>query len=336
MASLNYKSGDEWKKVAGGKTGVLTFNGRAGVVTPKEGDYSAEMVGARPNTWMPNIAEVGGVNPNLLDNWYFANPVNQRGLTIYEAGQKAHVYTIDRWWLDTWYRILTIVTGGISLSVSVDGGCSLCQLVEGLEQLDGMTVTLSVMVNGTVRSKTGVLERGSFSVGSGSEGNVGLSWSADFNCYNVYMYTSNPDNVFQAIKLELGSTQTLAHQDTDGNWVLNEIPDYGEELQKCRRYYRQSFEGSDPTGKYGWCVFTAGSNNGGVAVSWEDPMRASPTVTVYDSSGVEGAVKSWDGSQNPTGIYSHYYSPYGFALCGVGAFTKGNTYHFHYTASADL
>lgn len=77
MASLNYKTEDgSWKKVAGGKTGVLTFKGRAGVVTPKEGDYTAEMVGARPNTWMPNIAEVGGVNPNLLDNWYFANPVN--------------------------------------------------------------------------------------------------------------------------------------------------------------------------------------------------------------------------------------------------------------------
>jgi hypothetical protein len=39
----------------------------------------------------------------------------------------------------------------------------------------------------------------------------------------------------KAIKLELGSEQTLAHQE-NGQWVLNEIPDYGQELAKCQRY----------------------------------------------------------------------------------------------------
>ena len=33
-----------------------------------------------------------------------------------------------------------------------------------------------------------------------------------------------------------GDLVTLAHQDEDGNWVLNEIPDYGAELAKCQRY----------------------------------------------------------------------------------------------------
>lgn len=41
-----------------------------------------------------------------------------------------------------------------------------------------------------------------------------------------------------AAKLELGPTQTLAHLE-NGNWVLNEIPDYGEQLRKCQRYYYQ-------------------------------------------------------------------------------------------------
>jgi hypothetical protein len=46
-----------------------------------------------------------------------------------------------------------------------------------------------------------------------------------------------------AVKLELGSVQTLAHQDVDGNWVLNEIPNYAEQLAICSQY--------DPTtGKY--------------------------------------------------------------------------------------
>ena len=39
----------------------------------------------------------------------------------------------------------------------------------------------------------------------------------------------------KAVKFEIGEGQTLAHQDTSGNWILNEIPDYGEQLAKCQR-----------------------------------------------------------------------------------------------------
>ena len=38
--------------------------------------------------------------------------------------------------------------------------------------------------------------------------------------------------------LELGEQQTLAHQNDDGAWVLNELPDYGGELLRCQRYYQ--------------------------------------------------------------------------------------------------
>ena len=41
-----------------------------------------------------------------------------------------------------------------------------------------------------------------------------------------------------AIKLELGTEQTLAHQDAQGNWVLNDpSPNFQQELAKCQRYY---------------------------------------------------------------------------------------------------
>lgn len=43
------------------ETGVTTFNGRTGAVTPQAGDYTAEMVGARPSTWTPSAADVGAV-----------------------------------------------------------------------------------------------------------------------------------------------------------------------------------------------------------------------------------------------------------------------------------
>lgn len=45
----------------GSSSNVSSFNGRTGAVTPQEGDYTAAMVGARPDTWMPTAAQTGAV-----------------------------------------------------------------------------------------------------------------------------------------------------------------------------------------------------------------------------------------------------------------------------------
>lgn len=42
-------------------TGVTTFNGRTGAVTPQAGDYTADMVGARASDWTPTAEDVGAV-----------------------------------------------------------------------------------------------------------------------------------------------------------------------------------------------------------------------------------------------------------------------------------
>lgn len=42
-----------------GAGGVASFNGRVGKIEPEAGDYTAEMVGARPDTWMPSAEDVG-------------------------------------------------------------------------------------------------------------------------------------------------------------------------------------------------------------------------------------------------------------------------------------
>lgn len=39
--------------------GVRSFNGRRGAVMPQAGDYTAQQVGARPDTWMPTADDVG-------------------------------------------------------------------------------------------------------------------------------------------------------------------------------------------------------------------------------------------------------------------------------------
>lgn len=41
-------------------TKVESFNGRTGNVMPTTGDYTAEMVGARPSTWVPTQADIQG------------------------------------------------------------------------------------------------------------------------------------------------------------------------------------------------------------------------------------------------------------------------------------
>ena len=51
--------GVAWEDVP--DTGVTSFNSRTGAVTPQEGDYTADMVGARPDTWTPSASDVGAV-----------------------------------------------------------------------------------------------------------------------------------------------------------------------------------------------------------------------------------------------------------------------------------
>ena len=76
----------------------------------------------------------------------------------------------------------------------------------------------------------------------------------------------------KAIKLELGPTQTLAHQEGD-RWVLNEIPDYGEQLRRCQRYFvRMKLWASQAIGESS--TIARGVLNVPV------PMRTSPAISI--------------------------------------------------------
>lgn len=59
----NTNNAKYWAGVAQGAAGggVTTFNGRSGAVVPSKGDYTAEMVGARPESWIPSAADTGAV-----------------------------------------------------------------------------------------------------------------------------------------------------------------------------------------------------------------------------------------------------------------------------------
>ena len=180
-------------------------------------------------------------NPNLLDNWYFGNPVNQRGKTEYTGNS----YYIDRWrsW-DGDSSSLSVVSGGIKIAGT------LYQYLESVvfEELWGKTVAISLLLaDGTLYTDSFVLKMADwYSVRINAHGlnsiQLGIN-NDDFESRSNNFFRVIPATVgtlsdtILAAKLELGSQQTLAHQDADGNWVLNEIPNYGEQLRRCQRYF---------------------------------------------------------------------------------------------------
>lgn len=172
-----------------------------------------------------------GVNPNLLDNGYFGRPVNQRGQTSYSTEWG---YTIDRWQTST-DSSLTVNNGSISLT----GGYVFEPLEEIVDALKGKTVTVSLLfATGELEFATGVVPTtwGEWDA-IASNNHVGLQGIGKDSKQLWFLIRDNAKNILAA-KLELGDTQTLAHKE-NGVWVLNEIPDFGEQLARCQRYYRR-------------------------------------------------------------------------------------------------
>lgn len=199
-------------------------------------------------------------DPNLLHNWYFANAVNQRGLAEYTTSTSNWVYAVDGWKMTN--ATLTKADGFWKFATSnVQSGYKrIVQLTEHTLRA-GEVYTLSMLahVNGVsvaaFRPCTSA-----YSAITTATGGTGIAIGATTTKPAVFIYTFTPsadvpnvgveilvsdasnhylDVDVYAIKLEKGDVQTLAHQNADGNWVLNEIPDYGEELTKCERYFRR-------------------------------------------------------------------------------------------------
>lgn len=225
-------------------------------------------------------ASGGGVNPNLLDNWFFGRPVNQRGQTEY-AGNAT--YSIDRWWLQ-YDTTLSVVDGGIKIG----GKWDVQQYFENT--LPNATYTLSLLYKDRTGSDPLRLLAGNRTDGDiaqteskDASGILSVTFStATANRFN-FGFNGSADNsaIIIAVKLELGSTQTLAHKEGD-KWVLNEIPDFGEQLRRCRDYCRKI--------KYatytGYAMGVAMSANFvRIPIFFED-MRTTPTVDLSSASGL--------------------------------------------------
>ena len=228
---------------------VSSVFGRAGDVTAQAGDYTAAQVGARPDSWMPSAADVGAVdgatgqgsavrisNRNLLDNGDFRNPVNQRGQTSYTGNG----YGIDRWKVSTNNSTAAVSVGDGCIDFTSDASGTYINFSSTVEKVQPGNYTLSFLVDDYTKAQqiflqgkvsqmvfTSNLLTMTFSVAETSAIAVGIQKKAASSTLKIY-----------AAKLELGSVQTLAHQE-NGVWVLNDpLPNYAEELAKCQRYYQ--------------------------------------------------------------------------------------------------
>ncbi|MCL2718100.1 MAG: hypothetical protein FWE14_04895 [Lachnospiraceae bacterium] len=181
-------------------------------------------------------ARVAGIsNPNILHNWDFCNPVNQRELMEYAISG----YTIDRWFMNQDSK-LNIISSGISLSNLAMGYRTLTQLIDFPAQYFGKTITLSIESDGIIYTNTTTLPSSTpASVFRSTKwldaerirySQIELSaTSGELKVHAAIGNTAPIGTTFNIsrAKLELGSISTL----------VNDPPvDYGKELAVCRRY----------------------------------------------------------------------------------------------------
>lgn len=207
------------------------------------------VTGGALDTSVTNVSNQLGtlVRPNLLDNWYFGRPVNQRGQTEY-AGDG---YTIDRWQAG----LKNIIASNKHITLQPNGMYS--QIFQTFDlQLAGKIVTMSALIRTHSNHNIGMLlydyvgQKGYspdfiMTPTANQWMVVSTSFSVEDNAPDKLSLIFYPDKTeagdqtvdILAAKLELGSTQTLAHREGD-RWVLNEVPEYGEQLRRCQRYCR--------------------------------------------------------------------------------------------------
>lgn len=230
--------------------GAVKYNAQQTLTEEQKEQARANIGAPAPYTAGDGIAISGSViatkafpcNPNLLVNWYLGNPINQRdvGGTISSAG-----YFLDRW---------KLVSGSVTIGT------------------DGITL------NGTMQQVLETAPPGTVTASALTPAGVG-EVVPTYDSANKTVTVTAAGKKLVAVKLELGTEQTLAHQE-NGVWVLNEIPDYGEELTKCMRYLQIISTPYDTSGNGVAIGYANNTVDLWVPIPLAVPMRISPTPAI--------------------------------------------------------
>ena len=239
------------------------------------------------------VAVRGWSNPNLLDNWYFADPVNQKGQAEYsDIG-----YTIDRWLIADGGK-LSLHDSLVFSGQSKNGYDNIRQLVESGKVITGAAYTLSLLYksdnsdfNLTVKDlgANKIFKDALLPLTNGTTGLVSMQFTALEQQHNFWVgiirkTMGAKSSIYPiAVKLEPGTQQTLAHQDAAGNWVLNDPPpDKALEMLKCQRY-QIAVNASNLGGRTVGTGFATSSSTCFIVCPVPTTLRAKPTSIISGS-----------------------------------------------------
>lgn len=266
------------------------------------------------------------IRPNLLDNWYFVDPINQRRKTSYtDPG-----YTIDRWSKFSNSPNVNVTSNGLSFAKGDFGQKILTSdLPIGTYTISALTASNKLAT--TTFSIAANTPQKSFSAYFDEIESLKLiffyKWRLEEGA-SLFFFPNTSDSFSEEIvaaKLELGAVQTLAHKEGD-TWVLNEIPDYATELFKCYRYYYKS-----PSAQArGISAYAVDTTTLFCFDKFPFPMRSTPTLSNIIARNAENG----ETVESLTVVSS---SPEGIAkLSKSTSLTQGKYYQLSYEASADL
>lgn len=197
------------------------------IETPPSGDSSTLIANTE---WTKRELTASIRAENILHNWDFRNPVNQRGQTSYSGAR----YGIDRW------------TGNTNTKLTLSNDCIILNAVDtaatqniNFRQYFEKTLptdiyTLSAIVRGSgtmslvcANSSGNTIEYTQVTL-TGNWQTVSLTKTiANMGSVIIQLLAGNGSLTVQSVKLEKGEFSTL----------INDPPmDYGTELLKCQRY----------------------------------------------------------------------------------------------------
>lgn len=279
-------------------------------------------------------------NPNLLLNWYFRNPVNRNGKTVYDTGSPSGYYCIDRWLL-TNDTIGTIESDGFELNYqtyeNIGNYLAMSYIEEDINSLIGKTMTFSLL--------TSEVSGNSFAIGAQFQPNyIGNTYSANISTPGLVSITFTvPEDAAQLImiitskvkqnvtlkciaaKLELGDKQTLARQNENGEWEIIDPPDYDLQYTLCSQYSPITgkwigSQHSNPNLLDNWYFAGGGSQQGGGQFPINQKGQTELTLTNNQSYFIDrwlivrgiasltenGISLKWSGQSNPNNSATLY------------------------------